>query len=260
MGTDSQFRVAHFIRCTNGLGEIGCQSPFFSTLLNKFQSFANFTDWNIFPIPADVFDSSKRPALHPVDIQAPVQVIDFVLQNARKPTFSVQTARLSVRVQIFDNDAARTLHQCAESCHAQASFKELGSVFGLADDSRIYQDEELHRLPFPFGEDRRVHCFKIFRAIFNHGQLEWQADLRRGESNAWRIPHRIAHVLDQLLNGCEHNLFGRQRTRFLTEDGFPGLHNFESHRSNVNVETFENPLTTGAGGAFYFSHGRACGA
>ena len=59
----------------------------------------------------------------------------------------------------------------------------------------------------------RRNAGQIFRSILDHGELNAQPDLRRGQTHARRIAHGVAHVRDQLLNGGRCDFFRRERAR-----------------------------------------------
>src|SRR5262245_44056964 len=71
--------------------------------------------WNrrVLPIPRQVLNRCKGARLHAINVQMTVQVVDLMLQNARKPTRRLQTFRLALFVEAFDDYAASAFHQCA---------------------------------------------------------------------------------------------------------------------------------------------------
>src|SRR6202030_4350583 len=69
------------------------------------QAFDDVTDRFTFPEATPVVERSERAALHPVDVERPSQMIDFVLEYPRIPSRSFDRAWLSAFIRIRNANA-----------------------------------------------------------------------------------------------------------------------------------------------------------
>src|ERR1700730_16114373 len=81
-----------------------------------------------------VVERCECTAVHSIDVEIPLQVIDLVLKDASVPSGSPNCFRLATFIQAFHAHAARSRDYGGEASQAETSFKELGlRVCGLDD-------------------------------------------------------------------------------------------------------------------------------
>src|SRR5579864_8460176 len=119
-----------------------------------------------------------------VNVEAPLKVVDFMLENAGEPAARLDPFWLGAFIGVFDRDAARTFDQRAEAGQTQAPLIKLRGIFRMFDDARVDEHEEWHRLALALGQTLRGDVLQVFRAILDHRQLERQSDLWRREADA----------------------------------------------------------------------------
>ena len=59
-------------------------------------------------MPLEILARRQRAGKHFVNVERSVQVIDFVLKNARVPTVSPDADGLGMLIEAFDSDRERT--------------------------------------------------------------------------------------------------------------------------------------------------------
>jgi len=82
----------------------------------------------------------------------------------------------------------------------------------------------------PLGEFSRTQIEVILDRIFDYGESQSQADLWRGEADAGRIAHCLAHELDEVLYLARAYLFNRQITCTPPQNGVTRLHDLQWNR------------------------------
>src|SRR5580658_4405078 len=103
------------------------------------EHFTDRLDRHVLPVPAEVVDAHEGSRLHMIDVEAAIQMIDLMLQDAGIPALSLHAPRLAAFIQVFDGHLPRTFHQGAETGQTEAAFKEIHALFGLLDNARIDQ-------------------------------------------------------------------------------------------------------------------------
>jgi hypothetical protein len=69
----------------------------------------------------------------------------------------------------------------------------------------------------------------IFFAVFDHGKLQPEVQLRRRKPHAGRLVHAGSHGIDQFLNFAAAYFRNAQRASALTQNGISSLNNFKFH-------------------------------
>ena len=82
------------------------------------------------------------------------------------------------------------------------------------------------------GELFRGDVVEVVFAVFDYGELQRMAHLRRREADAGSGVHGLAHVVDELADSAAADFVLRKRTRELAQDGISGLDNIEEQRSS----------------------------
>ena len=109
-------------------------------------------------------------------------MVDLVLEDARQPAFSLDGHAPVGEVKSLHADGCGALHVAEEVRQTQASFLGDRGLLGAPGDLGV-------------GE----HITRI--VVLHHDQPLRDADLRRGQADARRRPHRLEHVLRQLACG-----------------------------------------------------------
>jgi len=165
-------------------------------------------------------------------------MIDFVLEDSGEPTGGFEMLRLCALVKILDSHAAGTFHQRTETGHAQTTFEEFDGFFRAFDDDRVDEHPKRDRLALTFCEQFGRDAFQIVFAIFDDGELNRESHLGRGQAYAGRVPHGVAHVSDQLLNGGVGDFGSRERTGWLPQNRFASLDDLQPHRRTHGLPYF----------------------
>ncbi len=147
-----------------------------------------------------VLERGEGGALHGVDVEAAVQMVDFMLKDARVPSLGFDDSRCAVLVEVGDADRAGTRHGGHESRDAEAAF--VGDHLGGREqlDLGVDDDVEVDRLSLAFFQLGLGEAFVIFDAIFDDRQLQGLADLRCGQADSRGVTHGLAHVDDEVLD------------------------------------------------------------
>src|SRR6185369_176066 len=95
--------------------------------------------------------------------------------------------------QTFNANVQRAFHYGLVAFHAEAAFEELGGRVVDKRERRVDDYVKWSRRSLSFSELLGRVMGEVFNLVFNYGELNRQADLRRGESNAGRFAHRLAH-------------------------------------------------------------------
>ncbi len=95
-----------------------------SIAFDGLETCPNCRDRKVLPEAGQIIHIHERPAVHSVDVERPMQMIDFVLQDSRVPTGSLDYSRLSRFIQILDFHRASPRHNGGEPFHAETAFEE----------------------------------------------------------------------------------------------------------------------------------------
>ena len=177
---------------------------------------------------------------HAVDVEGSVQVLDFVLQDPRVPTARLNRAGFAAMIQAAYLDRYRSRYDGHESRQTQASFKE-GHMRFRKLQCGIDDHMERDSVSPPLGEFSRTQIEVILDRIFDYGESQSQADLWRGEADAGRIAHCLAHELDEVLYLARAYLFKRQIHLYAAaERGYPPARS--SMEQAAVLDFLEQPL------------------
>src|ERR1700674_442766 len=88
------------------------------------QSGANLIHGLAFPEAPEILHRGERTAIHAIDIQMSVQMIDFMLQDTRVPARGLDSPGLPALIEAFHAHPPRSGHQSKETRQAQAAFKK----------------------------------------------------------------------------------------------------------------------------------------
>ena len=167
--------------------------------------------------------------MHAIDIDRAVEMIDFVLENARVPARSVDGAGLRVFVEAFHTNAAKTGDQGGVSVDAEAAFEELDLLVAHRRELRVDDYVEGKWLALALGDLLGCHGLRVLRKVFDDGELEVESDLGRGESDAGSVAQSFMHEVDELLNFGRADFIGAEFASALAQDFFADLDEFEAH-------------------------------
>ena len=85
----------------------------------------DFFDGRVLPISAIAINRHEGTRGHPVDVEAAVEMIDFVLKNSRVPTGGFDSNRFGALIKTIHRDCAGAAHQRHESSDAETAFEKL---------------------------------------------------------------------------------------------------------------------------------------
>ena len=175
----------------------------------------------------------ERP--HPIEEQHAVEMIGLVLDDARRKIVRAQLDALAVPVERAHLDLARPRHAAADVGDAQAAFPVLDDVG--ADDGDLGVDDR----------ERRRFRLVVLVAIVERGdeQPEPLVHLRRGQTDAVILDHRVDHVVDQLLHdrAADLGLLERPRLRAQHRDGPSARLSGSTYRRNYTGSASEGAAT-----------------
>jgi hypothetical protein len=123
-------------------------------------------------------------------------MIYFVLQNARVPSVRFNPVQSLMLIPTLYGHRPRSLYESTEAGNAQTSFEKLDLLFRSGHDARVYQNVEGQWPAIPLGEAFRRYIFQVFWPVFDHRKLNWEADLRSGQTHPGSVSHRLAHPFD----------------------------------------------------------------
>ena len=127
------------------------------------------------------FDFLRRQlAIHHVDVQLAVQVIQLVADRAREQPFDRLFAMHAVAVLVLHGDFTRAGNDRLTSRQRQAAFAPALLALAHGDDG---VDEFQQPVPLI--------------AHINHDHAAQHPDLRRRQPDALRLIHRVRHILQQ---------------------------------------------------------------
>lgn len=124
------------------------------------------------PEPAPVLHRGKRSAVHPINVERAVEVIDFVLENPRVPSGGIDGAWLPALIEILHADGARPLDDGGKTCQAEAALKELHPFISCLHDSGINKHVKWHWPTFLLLKFLGGYILQGFFLIFNHRKLD----------------------------------------------------------------------------------------
>ncbi len=133
-------------------------------------------------------------------------MIGFMLDDTRRVVARVQLDALAVTVPRADLDFPGPRHSAADVGNAQAAFPVL---FDLRTDRRDLGIDDRDRLA---GRLARIVMIEA-----GDKQPHALAHLRRGQTNAVILDHRLDHVVDQLLDDRIANVAALERPRLLAK-------------------------------------------
>lgn len=142
-----------------------------------------------FVVPLQLLDLAKDQialdAAQPIDEDAAVEMIHFVLKRAREQPVALDEAKLAVAIETLDDSSLRAGDRRCEAGHAEAAFILELHAFAL-DEHGVDEHLQILRL----ATDRHVH----------HEDPQRRADLRRCEADPRGRIHRGNHVVDERLD------------------------------------------------------------
>jgi len=156
-------------------------------------------------------------------------MIDFVLEDAGVPAGGLDELRFCALVEVFHSDGARARYDGGKAGEAEAAFVEIFLIVAGVSDYRIDDDVKGDGAALAFGEVVRGEGFQQIFAVFDDGELQWQAYLGRGEAHAGRVMHYVAHFLNEALGFFAENFFRREDAGLFAEDWLARLHDFQTH-------------------------------
>lgn len=147
-----------------------------------------------------------------VQVETAAQVVDFVLDDARRPPGEHSLDGLAVLVQCFDAHGPVTSDDSGEAGNAEASFVKADPVV---------TSDRLHGGVHEYGE-RKLRALSdcplvvpqvgpLWWPILKHRELKRDADLRCGETDAGGQLHGRPHLRDEVaqLGSVQRRWFDR---------------------------------------------------
>ena len=132
-------------------------------------------------------------------------------------------------VQEIDAHTSRPRNDGRKSRQAQAAFKELDCFVANAAKLRINDHVEGNWLPFALGQQFRRNIFVILGAVFDYGQLQVDADLRRCKAHSRSVAHGISHVPNESLKFMAGDRIRREQASLFPQHRFTDLYDFQAH-------------------------------
>src|ERR1035438_3006907 len=96
-----------------------------------------------------------------------MQMIDFVLQDARVPSRSLNDARCASLIQALHSRLRRARHNRGEAGHAETSLEELNLARGLPVQHWVNDDMERKRLALALGDLFGGQAGKVLLLVFD---------------------------------------------------------------------------------------------
>src|SRR6266446_1691957 len=120
-----------------------------------------------------IFRGTEGAAVHPVDIQIAVKMIDFVLKNSRIPAGGLDAFGIAPVVKTLHTNAARARNQSKKSGQAETALEKFHDLIVFrALDSRIDEDMKGDGPPFAELQLLRGNFLVVFLAVFDYRHLE----------------------------------------------------------------------------------------
>jgi hypothetical protein len=176
-----------------------------------------------------VVEGGEGAGYHAVNVEGAAEMVDFVLKNAGVPARGLNELGFGACVEILDADGAGAGHDGGKSGEAEAAFVEISLFVAFVGDHWIDDDVKWDRAALAFAEVFGGKGFQQIFAVFDHGELERQADLGCGEAHAGRVTHGVAHFVNEALDFFAEDVFGREKAGLFAEHRFARLHNFQTH-------------------------------
>jgi hypothetical protein len=136
-----------------------------------------------------LLEAQALHAVHSVQVDAAVQVVALVLDHARVEARRFDAERAALAVQRLEPQPLPARHQPAQLRDRQAAFPARGALLAERRELGVDQHGQRHR---PAGA-------LVGGRYLQHGQPQPDVDLRRGQSHAVVLVHRLDHVVDQPL-------------------------------------------------------------
>src|SRR5262245_51187719 len=172
-------------------------------------------------------------------------MVDFVLKNAGVPAGGVDDHGLALVVQRLDPNRAGARHDRLEALQAQAAFIEFHK-FAAELETRVGNN---------LKRDGTSLSYQGFPYVLYDRQLERQADLRGGQSDAGRPAHRFPHEFNELLYFGRDDFGGLETLTCLPEYRLTDLNNLQTHAQivpeNAANKIFRGPLLFACGGSTF---------
>ena len=153
-------------------------------------------------------------------------MVRLVLEDTSVPTGCFNDSRHTVFVKALDPDCLRTGDYRCKTGKAQARFKKINVRLSKRGKSGIDQYVKLNRTSIASNEFFGRQMLRIFRQVFHYCQLNGYPDLGSSQSYTWRIPKRVSHRGNQLLDCCAAYFLQRNLTARFTQGRFSDLHQF----------------------------------
>jgi hypothetical protein len=186
-------------------------------------------DWFAFVEAGPVVEGGERAGLHTVNVEGAVEVIDFVLEDAGIPAGGLHEVGFGALVEVFDAHGAGARDYGGKTGEAEAAFVEIFNFVAGVGDRGIDDDVKRDGAAFAFVEVGGGVGFQQVFAVFDHGELQGLADLRRCEADAGGVTHGIAHIADEALNFFAENFLRREEPGRFAQNRFARLHNLQTH-------------------------------
>src|SRR2546428_7085530 len=134
---------------------------------------AHVRDGLALPELLPIFRGTEGAAVHAVNIQITVQMIDFVLKNSRVPARSLDAFGIAAVVKTLHAHAARARNQSKKSGQAETALEKFHDLAVFrAVDSRIDEDMKGDRPPFAKLQLLGRNFLVVFLAVFDYRDLE----------------------------------------------------------------------------------------
>jgi len=172
-------------------------------------------------------EAQRLERLHPVDEQDAVEMVDLVLRHAGRVAFEVELDAVAASIERAHLDLVGTDDAAAQLREAEAAFPVL--VGGLRERRHFGVDDRQHAdvvvLPFAFvdADDRQADAL---------------VHLRGRQADPLVLPHRLDHVVDELLERRRLDLGGLDLPRRFPQHRVPHVRDLQDgHSSIINSET-----------------------
>ncbi len=169
-------------------------------------------------------------------------MINFVLEDAGVPAGGLDELGFCALVEIFDADGARAWDDGGKTGEAEAAFVEIFVFVAGVRDNGIDDDVKRDGAALAFGEVVRGETFEQIFAVFDDGELQWQAYLGCGEAHAGRVMHCVAHFVDEALGVFAENFFRSKQPGLFAENWLARLHDFQTHSESPRRRGLTNSI------------------